>query len=124
MTTDALPSWEPNWRRRYNSPPDDLISCFYVPAFAHSCKYDRAVGFFSSRLLAEISPSIDEFVANGGRMRLITSPANLTDDDLEAMGPVRISEVETAQKEILSVARRLADSGEIMLGGGGGEEFL
>ena len=45
-------------------------------------------------------------------------------DDLEAMGPVRISEVETAQKEILSVARRLADSGEIMLGGGGGEEFL
>ncbi|GAA0853646.1 flagellar motor switch protein FliG [Aliiglaciecola litoralis] len=45
-------------------------------------------------------------------------------DDLEALGPVRISEVETAQKEILSVARRLADSGEIMLGGGGGEEFL
>ena len=45
-------------------------------------------------------------------------------DDLEAMGPVRISEVETAQKEILSVARRLADAGEIMLGGGGGDEFL
>jgi flagellar motor switch protein FliG len=45
-------------------------------------------------------------------------------DDLEAMGPVRVSEVETAQKEILSVARRLADAGEIMLGGGGGDEFL
>ncbi|KXI27930.1 flagellar motor switch protein FliG [Paraglaciecola hydrolytica] len=45
-------------------------------------------------------------------------------DDLAAMGPVRISEVETAQKEILSVARRLADAGEIMLGGGGGDEFL
>lgn len=45
-------------------------------------------------------------------------------DDLEALGPVRISEVETAQKEVLSVARRLADAGEIMLGGGGGEEFL
>ena len=45
-------------------------------------------------------------------------------DDLEALGPIRLSEVETAQKEILSVARRLADSGEIMLGGGGGEEFL
>ena len=50
--------------------------------------------------------------------------AELLADDLEAMGPVRISEVETAQKEILSTARRLADSGEIMLGGGGGEEFL
>jgi flagellar motor switch protein FliG len=45
-------------------------------------------------------------------------------DDLEAMGPVRISEVEAAQKEILSVARRLADAGEIMLGGGGSDEFL
>ncbi|ATC95512.1 flagellar motor switch protein FliG [Pseudoalteromonas tunicata] len=50
--------------------------------------------------------------------------AEMLADDLEAMGPVRISEVEAAQKEILSVARRLADSGEIMLGGGGGEEFL
>ena len=50
--------------------------------------------------------------------------AEILIDDLEAMGPVRVSEVETAQKEILSVARRLADSGEIMLGGGGGDEFL
>lgn len=50
--------------------------------------------------------------------------ADMMRDDLEAMGPVRVSEVEAAQKEILSVARRLADSGEIMLGGGGGDEFL
>ena len=49
--------------------------------------------------------------------------AEMLADDLEAMGPVRISEVETAQKEILSVARRLADAGEIMLGGSG-EEML
>ena len=50
--------------------------------------------------------------------------AEMLADDLEAMAPVRISEVEAAQKEILSTARRLSDSGEIMLGGGGGEEFL
>ena len=50
--------------------------------------------------------------------------AEMMADDLEAMPPVRISEVEAAQKEILSTARRLADAGEIMLGGGGGEEFL
>ena len=51
--------------------------------------------------------------------------AEMLVDDLEAMGPVRISEVETAQKEILSIARRLSDAGEIMLGGGGGgDEFL
>ena len=50
--------------------------------------------------------------------------AEMLADDLEAMGPVRVSEVETAQKEILSTARRLADAGEIMLSGGGGEDFL
>lgn len=83
---EDLPSWEPNWKRRYNSPPDDLIAEFYLPAFARSIVYDRAVGFFSSRLLAEIAPSIDQFVVNGGTMRLITSPANLSDDDLKAMG--------------------------------------
>jgi flagellar motor switch protein FliG len=45
-------------------------------------------------------------------------------DDLEAMGPVRLSEVEIAQKEVLSITRRLADAGEVVLGGSGGEEFV
>ncbi len=47
--------------------------------------------------------------------------AELMRDDLEAMGPVKLSEVETAQKEILTVARRMADSGEIVLGNAGEE---
>lgn len=42
-------------------------------------------------------------------------------DDLEATGPIRISEVENAQKEIMRVARRLSGEGEIMLSGGGNE---
>ncbi|GGY39579.1 flagellar motor switch protein FliG [Bacterioplanes sanyensis] len=45
--------------------------------------------------------------------------AELLRDDLEAKGPVKVSEVEGAQKEILTIARRLADAGEIILGGGG-----
>jgi len=45
--------------------------------------------------------------------------AELLKDDLEAKGPVRLSEVETSQKAILMVARRLSESGEISLGGGG-----
>ncbi|MEM9742926.1 MAG: flagellar motor switch protein FliG [Pseudomonadota bacterium] len=47
--------------------------------------------------------------------------AELLQDDMEAKGPVRLSDVETAQKEILTTARSLAESGEIVLGGGGGE---
>jgi flagellar motor switch protein FliG len=44
-------------------------------------------------------------------------------DDLEAAAPAKLSDVEASQKEILQVARRLADAGEIMLGGGG-DEFV
>lgn len=43
--------------------------------------------------------------------------------DLEAKGPVRIAEVEAAQKEIVTIARRLADEGTIILGGGG-DDFV
>jgi flagellar motor switch protein FliG len=38
-------------------------------------------------------------------------------EDLEVRGPVRVSEVEAAQKEILSAVRRLAEAGEIVMGG-------
>lgn len=50
--------------------------------------------------------------------------SELLRDDLEAKGPVRVSEVEAAQKEILTVARRMAEAGEIVLGGKGGEEMV
>jgi len=49
--------------------------------------------------------------------------AELLRDDLETKGPVKVSEVEGAQKEILTIARKMADAGEIMLGGGG-EQML
>lgn len=49
--------------------------------------------------------------------------AEMLREDMEARGPIRLSEVEAAQKEILSTARRLADEGDIVLGGGG-EEFV
>jgi len=45
-------------------------------------------------------------------------------DDLEAKGPVRLSEVEAAQKEILAIARRLSAWGDIDLDGKDGEEYI
>ena len=45
-------------------------------------------------------------------------------EDLESRGPVRVSEVEAEQKELLKVVRRLADEGQIVLGGGGGDDFV
>jgi flagellar motor switch protein FliG len=49
--------------------------------------------------------------------------AEMLKDDLESRGPVRLSEVEGAQKEILALVRKLAEAGTIQLGGKG-EEFV
>ncbi|OIQ81760.1 flagellar motor switch protein FliG [mine drainage metagenome] len=48
--------------------------------------------------------------------------AEMLRDDLEAKGPVRVSEVEAEQKELLKIVRRLADEGQIVLGGKGSDE--
>jgi flagellar motor switch protein FliG len=45
-------------------------------------------------------------------------------EDLEARGPMRLSEVEAQQKEILKVVRRLADEGTVVLGGGGDDAMV
>ncbi|MBL0125105.1 MAG: flagellar motor switch protein FliG [Betaproteobacteria bacterium] len=50
--------------------------------------------------------------------------AETLSDDLESKGPVRVSEVEAEQKEILKIIRRLAEEGQIALGGKGEEAFV
>ena len=45
-------------------------------------------------------------------------------EDLESRGPMRLSEVEAQQKEILKTVRRLADEGQIAIGGAGDEAFI
>jgi len=50
--------------------------------------------------------------------------AEILKDDMEAKGPVRLSEVDTAQKEILTVARRLQGEGTLSLGKGGRDQFV
>ncbi len=53
-----------------------------------------------------------------------TRAAETLREDLESRGPVRLSEVEAEQKEMLKIVRRLAEEGQIVLGGGGDDEFV
>ena len=50
--------------------------------------------------------------------------AEMMREDLDSKGPVRLSEVEAQQKEILQIVRRLADEGQIMLGAKGDDAFV
>jgi len=82
-------------------------------------------------LLREVPPEILGMALKGAEPRVkekITAnmskrAAEMLLEDMEAKGPARVSDVEAAQKEILIIARRLADAGTIMLGGKG-EEFV
>ena len=53
-----------------------------------------------------------------------TRAAETLREDLESRGPVRLSEVESEQKEMLKIVRRLSDEGQIVMGGGGDEQFV
>ncbi len=50
--------------------------------------------------------------------------AEMLRDDLEAAPPTKLSEVEQSQKDILGIAKKLSESGEMMLGSGGGDELV
>ena len=50
--------------------------------------------------------------------------AEILKDDMEARGPVKLADVEAAQKEIIVIAQRLAEEGTISLGGKGGDDFV
>lgn len=78
----------------------------------------------SSEVLIVALKGADEAIKEKIFKNMSKRASELLRDDLEAKGPVRISEVEAAQKEILTIARRMAEAGEIVLGGKGGEEMV
>ena len=53
-----------------------------------------------------------------------TRAAETLREDLDSRGPVRLSEVEAEQKEMLKVVRRLAEEGQIVLTSGGDDEYI
>ena len=61
----------------------------------------------------------EKFLAN-----MSTRAAETLREDLESRGPMRLSEVEAQQKEILKIVRRLADEGTIVIGGGGDDTMV
>ena len=68
----------------YRSLLHNIANDFYIPVLNKAVSYDRAVGFFSSSILASISNGIDGLARNGGEIRLVTSPY-LSEKDKEAI---------------------------------------
>ena len=75
----------------------------------------------STDLLALALKGVDDEMQKKFLKNMSSRAAEMLLEDMEAKGPVKLSEVEAAQKEILAVARKLEESGEIVLMGGGEE---
>ncbi|OBU14784.1 flagellar motor switch protein FliG [Photobacterium aquimaris] len=76
-------------------------------------------------LLQKALKGADDMLRDKFYSNMSKRAGEMLQEDLEAMGPIRVADVEAAQKEILSIARRLSDLGELVLTGNGGtDEFL
>ena len=71
-------------KSEYRSRLDNVIKDFYVTVLKQAVLYKRAVGFFSSTALVEMSAGICGLVKNGGKIQLIASP-HLSANDIEAI---------------------------------------
>jgi flagellar motor switch protein FliG len=75
----------------------------------------------STDLLSLALKGVDDEFQQKFLKNMSSRAAEMLVEDMEAKGPVKLSEVEAAQKEILTIARKLEESGEITLSGGGEE---
>mgnify|MGYP000279468009 FL=1 len=71
-------------KREYRSYKNNVVKEFYIPVLKEAILYRRAVGFFTSEALVEISKGISGLVENEGHIQLIVSPI-LNKEDIEAI---------------------------------------
>lgn len=73
-----------NIKQVYNSLSDEIITDFYIPCLERAVVYKRAVGYFSSNILLQISKGLGAFADHHGKMKLLVSP-KLEKEDYEAI---------------------------------------
>lgn len=71
-------------KKEYRSLLDNVVQDFYIPLLKDATLYQRAVGFFSSSSLVEISKGIAAMAEAGGKIQIVASPY-LSDEDIEAI---------------------------------------
>ena len=102
---------------------NQALHAHYERTLAAKPLYLRLSPAFQSPLIIALkggSPEIREKVFRNMSSRA----AETLKEDLESRGPVKLSEVEAEQKELLKIVRRLSDEGQIVLSSGGDDEYV
>ncbi|GAD88825.1 hypothetical protein VHA01S_010_00510 [Vibrio halioticoli NBRC 102217] len=71
-------------KAKYDTDDDDILNCVHIPLLTNANRYDRAVGYFSSSVLASAAKGLEKFIHADGKMRLIIGDP-LSDDEYEAV---------------------------------------
>jgi len=72
-----------NLKSEYNTEDDNIIRDLYRPCLKQSTNYDRAVGYFRANIYRELGEDLLNFVINGGKVRIVTSP-DISESDEQA----------------------------------------
>jgi hypothetical protein len=102
------------FKEDYRSGRDDALKDFFLPAFKVACRYDRAVGYFSSSALECFAEPLGQFVQFGGTIRLVTS-VELRDEDAAVIESGR-SAAEVCEERVLEVIGREFGPGAVSTG--------
>ena len=87
-------------KKEYRSLIDNIVQDFYIPLLKKATVYKRAVGFFSSSSLVEISKGIATMAEAGGKIQLVASPY-LSEEDVEAIRKGYADRDEIIEKSLL-----------------------
>lgn len=91
-------------KAEYRSLIDNVAKDFYVPLLKEAVSYRRAVGFFSSSVLVEISKGIGGLVKNGGKIQIVASP-HLSDEDIKSIQQGYSQRVQICKNAVLKGLR-------------------
>ncbi|MEZ8714746.1 DEAD/DEAH box helicase family protein [Vibrio splendidus] len=88
-------------KTKYDSDEDDILNSFHIPMLQNAARYDRAVGYFSSDVLASASQGLEKFIQSDGKMRLIIGDP-LSDSEYDAVmegniNPCKVKSQQLAQ---------------------------
>lgn len=88
-------------KSEYRSLIDNVVQDFYIPLLRQATVYKRAVGFFSSTSLVEISKGIAAIAKHKGKIQIVASPY-LSDDDIAAIKQGYESRKDVIERAVLS----------------------
>lgn len=88
-------------KSEYRSLIDNIVQDFYIPFLGEAVSYKRAVGYFSSSSLVEISKGIAEMASKGGKIQIVSSPY-LSNEDIEAIKKGYVDRNQVIEKALLN----------------------